>query len=304
MELELHQLDLRYELLRKKNSRKERIILGSLAEIGQQSPVIVIGGEADNGVVLLDGYKRVRALKKLKKDTVHAMRWTVTEPEALLLERVMRTSESEGPLEQGWLLKELNERFGLSQEELARRFDKSPSWVSRRLALVRELPEAITVRVQSGELIAHAAMKYLVPLARIKREEAEKLAVALGARQFSTRDVGTLSNAWRNGDEAMRDLIVKNPEAVLRAQQEAKLPKDARPNEKLVSDFGALCGIARRAARLIREGAVEGWLSTVRAPLKRAVMSAQMETDSLFNLCRKEIIDAGPEYPNRHSGAA
>jgi ParB family transcriptional regulator, chromosome partitioning protein len=303
MELELHRLDLRYELLRRRNARKERVVLASLADIGQQSPVVVI--EIESGcAVLLDGYKRVRALKKLSKDTVQAMAWTVTEPEALLLERVMRTSESDGPLEQGWLLKELNERFGLSQEDLARRFDKSTSWVSRRLALVRELPEAITVRVQSGELIAHAAMKYLVPLARTKRQDAEKLAVVFGARQFSTREVGTLCFAWRNGDEAMRELILKNPEAVLRAQQEAKKPEDSRPNEKLVTDFGVLCGVARRAARLIREGAVEGWLPSVREQLKRAVMGAQMETDSLFTLCRKEILDVGSEYQNSHSGAA
>ena len=42
------------------------------------------------------------------------------------------------------------------------------SWVSRRLALVHELPEAIQERVRRGEVGAHGAAKYLVPLARAK----------------------------------------------------------------------------------------------------------------------------------------
>jgi hypothetical protein len=41
---------------------------------------------------------------------------------------------------------------------------RSVSWVSRRLALVRELPESIQEHVRRGEIVAHAAEKYLVPL--------------------------------------------------------------------------------------------------------------------------------------------
>jgi ParB family chromosome partitioning protein len=292
MELELHQLDLRYEGLRRKNARKERIILASLSEIGQQSPVVIIGDEKGRSV-LLDGYKRVRALKRLSQDTVRATTWQLSEPEALLLERIMRTGESDGPLEQGWLLKELNERFGLSQEELARRFDKSQSWVSRRLALVKELPEVIQERVQKGTLLAHAAMKHLIPMARAKRQDAETLAEVCSAKQYSCREVGALCLAWRNGNEEVRELIVKNPEAVLLAEQQARQPRDSTPNEKLVSDFGVLCGVARRAGRLVREGLTQGWLPGVREPLKRAVTAARSEMDALFTLCQKEIIDAG-----------
>ena len=55
----------------------------------------------------------------------------------------MRTGEGATALEQGWLLHELAGRFALSLEDLGRRFARSASWVSRRLALVEELPEAI-----------------------------------------------------------------------------------------------------------------------------------------------------------------
>ena len=42
MNLELHQLDLRYEKLRAHKPEAERKLVGSLAAIGQQVPVIVV----------------------------------------------------------------------------------------------------------------------------------------------------------------------------------------------------------------------------------------------------------------------
>src|SRR2546425_5877679 len=81
----------------------------------------------------------------------------MNEADALVLDRSMRFSEQETALEQGWLLQELEQRFGYSLEELARRFDRSVSWVSRRLALVELLPEAIQQQVREGRLGAQLA---------------------------------------------------------------------------------------------------------------------------------------------------
>ena len=167
MELEWHQLRLRYEGLRRRHPGQERQLRASLAEIGQQSPIVVVN-EAPEFVVI-DGYKRVRALQRLGRDTVRGTCWDVAELEALLLERSLRRA-SEDPLDQAWLLAELRDRFGLSPEELARRFERSKSWVSRRLALIQALPQAIQEQVRTGVLSAHAAMKYLVPLARANLE--------------------------------------------------------------------------------------------------------------------------------------
>jgi len=74
MELELHQIDLRYEHLRRHNPPVERQLVASLADEGQKVPVVVLALGKDR-YVLLDGYKRLRALKRLKKDTVRAILW-------------------------------------------------------------------------------------------------------------------------------------------------------------------------------------------------------------------------------------
>src|SRR5919106_4216561 len=98
------------------------------------------------------------------------------EAEALLLERSLRFSRQECALEQGWLLSEMAQHFGYSLEELARRFDRSVSWVSRRLALVELLPEAIQQQVRDGRIAAQVAMKFLVPVARVSVGDCERIA--------------------------------------------------------------------------------------------------------------------------------
>ena len=62
----------------------------------------------------------------------------------------MRLSRQECALEQGWLLWEMAQCFGYSVQELARRFDRSMSWVSRRLALVELLPQTIQQQVREA----------------------------------------------------------------------------------------------------------------------------------------------------------
>jgi hypothetical protein len=69
MDLEFHQLDLRYQSLRRRAPEREKRLLASLAQHGQQAPIVVVTAEGGARVVV-DGYKRVRALKTLKADTV------------------------------------------------------------------------------------------------------------------------------------------------------------------------------------------------------------------------------------------
>lgn len=308
MDLEPHQLDLRYEQLRTRDPRRERRITASLAEVGQLMPIVVVGGGGDDGerYVVVDGYKRLRALRRLRQDTVRATRWDLDEAEALMLERLMRTTQCDSPLEQGWLLGELRVRFGLKLEELARRFDKSSSWVSRRLALVEELPQSVQQHVRAGSIVAQAAMKYLVPLARAKREDCLRLADAVASRRLSTRQVETVCRAFRQGGGRTRELLHSDPDLFVQA---ALLTPTAEPAPKSVAevlfdDCGALGGIARRLARRLREGSSRELVAPERAELRRCADQAHADCDVLWRLCQKELNDAGPEHPSGHPQVA
>ena len=71
MQLEFHQLDRRWEHLRVRHPARQRRLLASLAESGQQTPIVVVAveGQVDRYVVI-DGHKRISALQQLGRDTV------------------------------------------------------------------------------------------------------------------------------------------------------------------------------------------------------------------------------------------
>lgn len=292
MELELHQLDMRYEQLRVRRPEREKRLLASLAERGQQVPIIVIplAGEP-NRFLVIDGHKRIRALRRLRHDTVRAVIWDMDEAEALLLDRSLRTAEHETALEQGWLLDELHRGFGLSFEDLARRFDRSVSWVSRRLALVRELPGAVQKHVREGKIGAQAAMKYLVPMARVKRYDCERLAEKIAYHQFTTQEVGVLYTAWRS-QPRLRESLIEDPKLFLRARREIEQddPVSVRAGEELLRNLDMVGAITRRVERQWHEAVrtMDGgerenaWLCVQQAIADLTRLSTQMEKENAY----------------------
>jgi hypothetical protein len=152
--------------------------------------------------------------------------WPMSAAEALLLERSLRFSRQESALEQGWLLSEMEQRFSYSREELARRFDRSVSWVTRRLALVELLPAAIQQQVRAGKIAAQMAMKFLVPIARVSAEDCERMAAIWMKHHCDTRQAAQLYAAWRAGSRVVRDRILQQPELYLKTQR----PSEVEPN--------------------------------------------------------------------------
>src|SRR3984957_2133634 len=250
MQLEFHQLDRRWEHLRVRHPARQRRLLASLAESGQQTPIVVVAveGQADRYVVI-DGYKRIAALEQLGRDTVEAVIWPMSEAAAVLLDRSLRLSEHETALEVGWLLAELEQRFGYGLDELARRFDRSVSWVSRRLALVEVLPEAIQQQVREGKILAQAALKFLVPVARQSLEDCQRMAAIFAQHHCDTREAGQLYAAWRRGSPAIRKRILDDPELFFKAQRQAQEKAPAGTGAELLRDLEMMAAIVNRAQR-------------------------------------------------------
>ena len=217
--LEPHQLDLRYERLRLRREEAEQRLLGSLAACGQQVPIVVVAVAEEPGRFrVIDGFRRLRALVRLGHDTIWATSLELTELDALLLSRGLRTA-SETAIEQGWLVAELSERFHLDGEEVARRLARSASWVSRRLALVRVLPESVQEAVRCGHIAPHAAMRHLVPLARAKPTECAELAAAVAPHRLTSRELGEFVRFFRRASRLDRPRLLADPRLALRARQ-------------------------------------------------------------------------------------
>ena len=223
MQLEFHQLDRRLESLRVRHPARLRRLIASLAESGQQTPILVI--EQAGRYLVIDGHKRIAALQQLGRDTVEAVVWEMSEVEALVLERSLRTSAPETALEQGWLLSEMESRLGCSIEELARRFDRSKTWVASRLALVEALPPSVQQLVREGKIAAPLAMRYLVPVARLSLEHCQRMAEVLAAQGWTARQAGEFYRAWLQASHPVRERMLAAPQLFDKAQQLDSLEK-------------------------------------------------------------------------------
>lgn len=306
MQLEFHQLELRYERLRVVRPEPERRLLASMAEVGQQVPIVVVQDGARDRYVVIDGYKRIRSLRKLARDVVVASSWPGEEAEALIMTRLMQTAEAETALEQSWLLLELKQRFGFSLEELGRRFGHSVSWVSRRLALVQELPDEIQQRVQRGEIVAHGAAKYLVPLARANRQACLELVEAIGSTHLTSSDLGILYRAYQTGNWVTRQRLLQAPLVFLKSHKQAQVTPvlvEPNPGDNLLSDLEVLSSAARRADRRLRQGALRNLADPERQELARCLDQSLHETQRLAERFHQEMGDVGSEHAGRDSEA-
>jgi hypothetical protein len=291
VEVDLHQLELRHRDLRIHDGERRRRLIGSVAEIGQQVPVVVIR-DADR-LVLIDGYLRVEALRRLHRDTAIATTWPVTELEALVHHRHLSAARWVA-LEDAWLLGRLREH-GLTMEQLASRLCRSTSWVSRRLGLLDALDGSAQDRVRAGTVPPHAAMKYLVPLARANKVHCKQLIAGLGETRVSDRELGALYTAWRQADRAGKRRIVAEPLLVLRAL--AAMRADPQDDAAaLHKDLTVLAAVALRAGRRVREG------GRFTAPVTKAWRAAS-EAFAVLDATIEEM-HAGPDPTTDHLDSA
>jgi hypothetical protein len=184
----------------------------------------------------------------------------MSEAAAVLLDRSLRISEQETALEVGWLLAELEQRFCYGLDELARRFDRSVSWVSRRLALVEVLPEAIQQQVREGKIPAQVALKFLVPVARQSLQDCQRMAAIFAQHHCDTREAGQLYGAWRRGSPAIRKRILDAPDLFFKAQRQAQEkapgPEGTPTGAELLRDLEMVSAIVNRAQRRLAGAAV------------------------------------------------
>jgi hypothetical protein len=226
----------------------------------------------------------------------------MSEAEALLLSRSLRLSPQESALEQGWLLSEREERFGYSLEELARRFDRSVSWISRRLALVELLPETVQRRVREGNITAQVAMKYLVPIARIGAEDCERMAAIFVKHRCDTRRAAQLYTAWREASRVVRERILAEPELFLKTQRQPPVVKPSAV-EQVERDLEMALAILRRAGRRLSEALPE-MNGAQREQTQRSIESGRRELNRMAEGIGKEqeTKHAEPGAANRDSG--
>lgn len=283
--LELSQLDLRYAALRIADPARRARLEQAIAQQGQQVPVLVVPADA-NRYVLIEGYGRVDALRRLDRDVVQAVVLDVGEADALVLRHRLEGGRQRSALEEGWLVAALLEH-GKPQSDVAIALGKSTSWVSRRLALVRTLPDPVQAAVREGRVLAHAAEKFLVPLARANVGQCTAMVEGLRKVRPTVRQLGRLYAAWKAANDDVRRQIAERPLLYLKAEDAVKA---AEVDEDLTAlrDVEAIAGVCGRARKGLREGAFVRLPEHRRPQLAGAWKEARLAFDALAGLLFEE----------------
>jgi ParB family chromosome partitioning protein len=295
IEIDLHRLELRFAGARISDPPSVRRLTQSLQAHGQQRAITVVPDA--EALVLLDGYRRVEALRQLGRDTALAEVWAGSVAEGLL--QVMRQHQARAwqAIEEGWLMASLVDG-GLSQERIARALGKDKSWVSRRLALVSELPESLQQAVRAGELSSWAANRIVLPLARANADDAHALLAAIRRQPLSTRALSTWFAHYQKANSVQRARLVEQPHLfvkTLQEQQERSADQHLAegPQGQWLADLHSLERVLKRLLRTLPQvfDPAQGHerLATLRAAFDHAA--------ALFERLRRRL-----EQANDHRG--
>jgi len=214
-QIEIAHLDLRYAHTRIRNIRSERRLCASLESHGQLTPVVVVPQDP-SGHVLLDGYLRVAALKRLGQDRVMA-EIHEGEQETVILVMCRTQARRWEIFEHAELIKEIMVRFGYSQADMACFLGKSESFISRRLLVLESLDDEMRDHVQKGRISIWIAARILAPLARANTDHARQVMSHVIAHPFTTRELMDWFKAYRAANKKHRSAMVENPRMVLNA---------------------------------------------------------------------------------------
>lgn len=166
-----------------------RELADSIEEHGVFQPIIV--KRSIKGYEIIAGERRFRASKMAGKNTIPAIVRDFSDEEMMeiaLLENLQR--EDLNAIEEAMAYRTLQERLGLTQEELAKKVGKSRSHVTNMLGLLR-LPEEVKELVTENKLtMGHARMLSKLEDNNQIRQMADKIVM----EGLSVREVETLGD--------------------------------------------------------------------------------------------------------------
>jgi ParB family chromosome partitioning protein len=262
LEVDLHRLQLRFADTRLSDLRAVDKLARSIEQCGQVVPCMVVPDTQPPALpsnwVLVDGYRRVAALKRLGRDTAKVRVWQCAVSDGLLQMLAQMHARSLDPIEEALLLRELTDGQSLSQSEIARRIGRDVSWINRRLGLLTGMPQECLAAIHEGKISCWAATRVLAPLARAKAEHATDLLKSVATESLSTRDLTQWYDHYQKATRAVRERMVEQPVLFLKAlrarEQEQELEELRKgPEGQCLKDLRIVDAVVARVRQRLTD---------------------------------------------------
>ena len=225
-DLELSQLDLRYEGHRLRQPRLEEGLLSAIAGQGIREPLQ--GVRSGSVAILLDGFKRQRCARKLHLHVVPFASWGTDEAGGIV--RLLRGSRPNAlhQIEEARFVDELHAVRGLSVAEIAEQLSRSKAWVSLRLGLIAQLTPVVREALFTGDFPVCAYLYALRPFRRLpefRPDDLDHFVQALRGKKLSVREIEGLAHGFFRGPESFRAEILRG-NLSLPLRQIEEVPRD------------------------------------------------------------------------------
>lgn len=215
--LDLSDFDLRFERYRIIQPKPELLMARSLAKYSQLAPVVYC--ELEGALVLVDGFKRLRAARTLKAmTTLQARLLEVDEQGAkAAIFNLNRIASKPNELEESWIIYALVHDDGLQQTEVAHMLGRHKSWINRRLALIQRLTDEARDALRLG-LLTPTQANHLTGLQRCNQNAAMQCATehALTSRELSE----TVRLLQASSTQQQTQFVLEKPREAIRQSQD------------------------------------------------------------------------------------
>jgi ParB family chromosome partitioning protein len=208
----------------RKDFREEELadLALSIRQKGVVQPIVVRPDPASGGYEIVAGERRWRAAQRAQLHQVPVIVRELSDQDALeiaIIENVQRADLN--AIEEAGGYRELMERFGYTQDQLAEVIGKSRAHLANTLRLLK-LPQGVQELVRQGTLTAGHARTL------VGREDAEKLAQQIIERGLNVREAELLAK----GEAAVGGV----PANTNTARQPREKDPDTRAFEKELTD--------------------------------------------------------------------
>jgi ParB/RepB/Spo0J family partition protein len=257
----------RYGIYRIVNPRADAAMMKSVQKYGQLSPVVCV--RVEDSYELIDGFKRLRAYRKLDKPElrVKTLEMNGRVCKAAIIQ-FNRDGKAINEIEEAMIIQSLYFEDGLTQVEIGVMLGRHKSWVSRRIALISRLSEEVQEDIRLGLISVIAGRE----LGKLPRGNQKAAADAILKHRLSTRETAELVSHLQSRPSWEHRLLLSTPWEII----EPKQPKPIGLQAKLISMQGICMSVCEGFKKSGAEKRV--WLSEY---IERAIGAAEEAVQTL-----------------------